>query len=283
MPPALSTRSAPSRAPAPGAPGYVPIRDYAAIGDGRTVALVARDGSIDWLCLPDLDSASVFAAVLDATAADASRSLPGRFATERRYVPETNVLETTFPTREGMVRVTDAMVLPRRAGADARADRRVDGLSGRVPMRGGSSPASATGPDAAARAPGWDPGRDRRQQAIAVCSWAAGEPRSTRGDQREFQGGGQLGSHRAVAAHQEPLVFPSRADVESRLGATTPSGAAGRARAYAGPWREAVIRSALALKLLIHAPSGAIAAAPTPPFRADRRRAQLGLPLLLGA
>src|SRR5215210_3788115 len=84
--------------------GYVPIRDYAAIGDGR---------AIDWLCLPDLDSPSVFAAMLDTEGGGRfvlSPAVP--FEAERRYLPDTNVLQTTFTTAAGSVRVTDAMALP---------------------------------------------------------------------------------------------------------------------------------------------------------------------------
>ena len=249
--------------------GYAPLRDYAAIGDGRTVALVAGDGSIDWLCLPDLDSPSVFAAVLDAEHGGSFRLAPaGQFTTERRYVPETNVLETTFVTEEGVVRVTDAMLLPGDGLAPARElARRVEGLSGRVPMRWRVKPRFAYG----SRTPrlgrrGVTPVATDGPQAIALSSWAAGEPTvdtgSISGDFISRQG--ETALLVLSGADQEPLVLPHRAGVESRLKATVAFWRDWAAeRAHEGPWREAVTRSALALKLLIHAPSGAIAAAPT--------------------
>jgi GH15 family glucan-1,4-alpha-glucosidase len=249
--------------------GYAPIRDYAAIGDGRTVALIARDGSIDWLCLPDLDSASVFGALIDADRG-------GRFVlepevpyeTRRRYVPKTNVLETTFSTSAGSVRLTDAMTLPA-AGLSPYRElvRRVEGLAGTVPLRWRVEPrfgyaAGNTRIERRGGVPVALSGRD----AVALSSWEAGEPecgeREITG--RFVAGEGEVGLLVLSAAHQEPLVLPGRGDAESRLQATAESWREwASARTYDGPWQEAVIRSALALKLLVYAPSGAIAAAAT--------------------
>ena len=247
--------------------GYVPIADYAAIGDGRTVALVARDGSIDWLCLPDLDSPSVFAAVLDADRGGRFELGPDAPAqVQRRYLPDSNVLETTFTSANGVVQVTDAMALPNSdLGPTRELIRRVDGIEGSVPMRWRITPAFgyATVPpriERRGRIPVALAGRD----ALAVCSWDAGEPQI---DDEAISGRFEARASSSAlialcAAHQEPLVFPAREEVERRLDATTAYWRRWAAqRAYDGPWRDAVIRSALALKLLFHAPSGAIAAA----------------------
>ena len=262
--------SAPAPAPRAGrVHGYAPLRDYAAIGDGRTVGLVALDGSIDWLPLPELDSPSVFAAILD-------RERGGRFQLEpeapysvaRRYLPDTNVLETTFFTDGGAVRVTDALTLPG-AGLEPYRElqRRVEGLSGRVPLRWRLQPrfGYSAWPVQLALRDGI-PVATSGSDALALRSFDAGEPAITddeiRGSFQATEGSSALLP--LSFSHQEPLVFGARGELERRLDATCASWRQWvRGRAYDGAWREAVVRSALALKLLVYAPSGAIAAAAT--------------------
>jgi GH15 family glucan-1,4-alpha-glucosidase len=255
----------------PGAGGrrYLPIRDYAAIGDGRTVALIGRNGSVDWLCLPDLDSPSAFGALLDVQRGGRATLAPEVPCwAERRYLPGTNVLETTFTTNEGAVRVTEALTLPGSGLAPMRElARRVEGLSGDVPMAWSVEPRFGYG--------AWKTRIERHSgvpvavagnQAMAVCSWDAGQPKVAAGSiLGKF--GVRPGDQALVAlcvADQEPLVLPARGDVERRLDETVAGWRRwGGCPTYDGPWPEAVARSALALRLLMFAPSGAVAAAAT--------------------
>jgi GH15 family glucan-1,4-alpha-glucosidase len=248
--------------------GYLPIRDYAAVGDGRTVALVGRDGAIDWLCLPDLDSPSVFGAVLDEQQGgrlSLAPTLP--YASARRYLPDTNVLETTFKTGEGSVRITDAMTLPGTGLSPYRElVRRVEGLSGRVPMWWQVEPRFDFGQPSSFELRNGIPVAARGSDAVAILSWGAGDARiGAAGVTGEFTAvPGRSSMLVLSAAHQEPLVFPGRAEVEARLDGTIRSWRSWAIeRRYEGAWRDAVVRSALALKLLVFAPSGAIAAAAT--------------------
>lgn len=248
--------------------GYAPIRDYAAIGDGRTVALVARDGSIDWLCLPDLDSASVFGALIDAEEGGRFELEPdGKSEATRRYLTGTNVLETTFTTAEGVVRVTDAMTLPTGGLAPHRElVRRVEGVAGRVQMRWRVTPKPGYGRDTELERRAGVPVVSHGADALALLAWEAGEPGLRNGvvEGRFVAAEGSTADIVLAAAHQEPLVFPSRSEAAARLTATVNTWRAwSDARRHEGPWREAVVRSGLALKLLVFAPSGAIAASAT--------------------
>jgi GH15 family glucan-1,4-alpha-glucosidase len=248
--------------------GYAPIADYGAIGDGRTVALVARDGSVDWLCLPDLDSPSTFGAIVDRERGGRFELQPAEaFEATRRYLPETNVLETTFSTAGGKVRVTDAMALPTGGLAPYRElVRRVENVAGRVAMRWRVEPRPGYGTGVRLEERAGVPVAADGPDALAVVAWDAGEPAVHHGsvDGSFVSADGSVANLVLAAAHQEPLVFPSRDEVETRLRGTARSWRDwSSAREYDGPWPDAVLRSALALKLLVFAPSGAIAASPT--------------------
>ena len=131
--------STPSQQPLIAEPSYPPIADYAAIGDGRTVALVSRGGAIEWLCLPHFSAPSVFAAILDRDSGGVFAISPERrYTSTRRYIDDTNVLETTFSTTTGVVRVTDFMPMPadpHRLEPMREVLRIVEGIEGNVSMR----------------------------------------------------------------------------------------------------------------------------------------------------
>ena len=201
---------------------FAAIESYGLIGDGESVALVARDGCIDWWAAPAMDSPPVFAAILDPACG-------GRFALEpavpyevtRRYLPGTNVLETTFSTGDGKVRVIDSLnqgangPLP---WAELARDIRAD--SGEVPMRW-----RVTGGTLFHRVRPWARVRDvpllhAGDLMVALVAEQAGRPNLRLGEfSGEFTGkAGQNALLSLIAADHAPLVVPSAAEVRDAAG-----------------------------------------------------------------
>jgi len=249
--------------------GFAPIGAYAPIGDGRTTALVALDGSVDFMSLPTMASPTVFGALLDPERGGRFVLRPaGRFDVARRYVERSNVLETTYTTRDGAVRVTEALTLHGGGQVPWRElARRIEGLAGEVRMGWSVEPRFDWGraePKILRR--GGVPVAEHGKLELGIHAWDAGTPQL--GDDSisgEFSiVGGERALLALVATHDQPLPVPERRAVERRLDETVEVWRRWLdAWEYDGPWERELARSALTLKLLVFEPAGPIVAAPT--------------------
>jgi GH15 family glucan-1,4-alpha-glucosidase len=241
-----------------------PIEDYALIGDTQTAALVGRNGSIDWLCVPRFDSGAVFAALLGDRNNGRWLIAPagGVQRIERSYRENTLVLETTFITDDGVVKLTDCMPI---RGKSVDIVRMVEGVSGRVPMhmdmtirfdygsiipwvghRDGNLMSAVAGPDAIClRTPVRTHGAGKATVADFVVE---------AGDTLSF----------VMAYHQSHGATPRSLDAARAIRETASWWRKwAKQCTYDGQWHAEVMRSLITLKALTYAPTGGIVAAPT--------------------
>ncbi|WP_032404570.1 glycoside hydrolase family 15 protein [Rhodococcoides fascians] len=257
------------RKPHPRVDGYVPIESYGAIGDGRTVAMIADDGRIDWFPVPNLDSPPPFAALLDAPHGGYIELAPrDEFTVEREFVPGTNVLSSTFRTDSGTVRITDSL----NTGVAGRLPwvelaRRVEGLDGSVELTWAVAPGTMLG-IASPWAYDTEHGTVLRVDGLTLAVRTLGIEDVQLAD-RDISGvftthPGSRHVLGVVGTENEPLPLPDPQHLDEGIDRTIANWRVWSDEfSYQGPWSEHVARSALALKLLLHSPSGAIAAAAT--------------------
>ncbi len=252
---------------------YFPIEHHGIIGDLYTVALVALDGTIDWLCLPHFDSPSLFASILDAERGGLFRVTATSPEARRRqmYLPDSNVLVTRFLTPDGVGEIVDLMPIHggpgrRKKTEDHQIIRIVRGVRGSLPFRVECRPA-------------FDYGR----RSVPPQKTASGFRFASDGCPVDLithlelspDGGGLVGQFVLKEGDEIPIVLArtegasppleglaERCNREFRSTLQFWQSWIGRSH-YQGRWREMVKRSCLALKLLTFEPTGAIVAAPT--------------------
>ncbi len=245
------------------------IEDYALIGDMQTAALVCRDGTVDWLCLPRFDSPAVFAGLLGTEENGFWRLGPAHGpdgapvpADRRRYRGDSLVLESEWDTPRGTVRVIDFM--PPREDATPQLIRIVEGVSGRVPMRSALRMRFSYG-----WVVPWVHKVDERTVAVAGPDsvWLDTDA-ETYGKDLTTYADFTVGPGERIAftiswqpSHSRPPHVP---EPEAALEATEDFWREWVDHCtYHGPYRDAVVRSLITLKALTYAPTGGIVAAPT--------------------
>ena len=255
---------------------YRPIKDYAVIGDTHSAALISSEGSLDWACLPHFNSGAVFLRILDdekgGYCAIVPRDVKSRL---RRYLPSTNILETTFTTASGVLQLTDFMPLRRRrelthAGQDVDSDHQIVRL-----LRCISGTVEAT----IELHPTFDFARAKAKietrDGILVFR-SRHDELHVQGAVFQAQGDDKVsgrvylhaGEARFVCLRYSkpgnPIIPMDLPRAEALLGETREYWETWlQSSHYRGPYRDSVLRGALVSKLLTFEPSGAIVAAPT--------------------
>lgn len=249
--------------------GYAHIGDYALLGDGHGSALVAADGAIDWLAVPSVETPPLCAALLDARRGGRFVVAPVEASSvSRRYLDSSMVLETTFRTEEGTLRVVDALTVGTRGPLPwAEIARSVEAEGGPIRVRFALEPGDRFG----ASEP-WAHERDGAPLILAGDLFAAlvcenlgpvqFEPQRLSGE--AVLRPGTSGLLALVVSDRGPVLVPKPAEVRRRLEHTLDSWRNWSALiAYDGPFANEMRTSACVLKALRNTTTGALAAAPT--------------------
>jgi len=256
--------------------GYAPIGDYAVIGDCRSAALVSRSGSLDWLCLPRFDSPAIFAGLLDRRNGGFFAVHPtGDFISARQYIRNSNVLRTTFTTPKGRIRLTD--LVPVASEAEKRCElwpehqvlRMVECLEGQVEVEVIWDPRLCFG----RKAP-----RIKSRGKLGFCIERGADAIMLRSEIPLQLSDPQPGARGRAVLNAGDRRFVSFIYTDGEIAVIPTFGPAAERKIdhsvrwwqnwasrckYGGPYQDEVIRSALVLKLMCYAPSGAVVAAPT--------------------